>query len=127
GAPATGSGGGGLRTRARKLWSGCANRRPDHEYEPLDSEIHEFSVADGSVRTLTDRRGPDGSPAVSPDGKLIAYTGFDDKYQGYQVTRLYVMNRDGSGSRLISGSFDRAVNSPPWAPDGSGRFLPFAR
>ncbi|HMG33586.1 MAG TPA: S9 family peptidase [Blastocatellia bacterium] len=99
------------------------NRRPDYEYEPLDSEVYEFSVADGTVRALTDRRGPDGSPTVSPDGKLIAYTGFDDKYQGYQITRLYVMNRDGSGSHLISGSFDRDVGSPQWAPDGSGIYF----
>jgi len=100
-----------------------ANRRPDFEYEPLDSEIYEFSVTDGSVKALTNRRGPDGSPAVSPDGKYIAYTGFDDAYQGYQVSHLYVMNRDGSGSRLLSKNLDRDVTSPRWAPDGSGVYF----
>ena len=30
-------------------------------------------------RALTDRNGPDTEPVVSPDGRLIAYTGFDDK------------------------------------------------
>ena len=39
--------------------------------------------------------GPDGEPVVSPDGRLIAYTGFDDKRLGYQNTVLYVMDRDG--------------------------------
>jgi acylaminoacyl-peptidase len=100
-----------------------ANRRNDYELEPLDSELYEFSVADGTVRPLTSRKGPDGSPAISPDGKLIAYTGFDDAYQGYQVTRLYVMNRDGSGSRLISAALDRDIANPKWAPDGSGIFF----
>ena len=38
-----------------------AVRRDDWEYV-RDSEIFEFSVADGAVRQLTDRRGPDGSP-----------------------------------------------------------------
>ena len=70
-----------------------ANRRPDYELEPLDTEVYEFSVADGSVKALTNRRGPDNAPVVSPDGKSIAYVGFDDAYQGYQVTRLHVMNR----------------------------------
>lgn len=100
-----------------------ANRRPDFEYEPLDSEIYEFDVATGAVRALTDRRGPDGGPAVSPDGNRIAYTGFDDRYQGYQVTRLYVMNRDGSASRVLSGSLDRDVAALRWSPDGRGIYF----
>ncbi len=99
------------------------NRRPDYELEPLDTEVYEFSAADGSVKALTHRMGPDDHPAVSPDGRRIAYVGFDDTYQGYQVTRLYVMNRDGSGSRLLSGSLDRDVASPRWAADSSGIYF----
>jgi acylaminoacyl-peptidase len=95
-----------------------ANRRPDGEHEPLDSEIHEVSVADGAIRALTDRRGPDRAPAVSPDGRLVAYVGFDDRYQGYQVTRLYVVNRDGTNARLVSRDFDRDVERPVWSADG---------
>lgn len=100
-----------------------AIRRPDYELEPLDTEVYEFSVADGAVRQLTRRKGPDDSPALSPDGKLIAYLGFDDRYQGYQVTRLYVMNRDGSRPRLLSAKLDRDVERPLWARDGSGVFF----
>ena len=33
------------------------------------------------------------------------------------------MNRDGSGSRLISGDFDRNINSLEWAHDGSGVYV----
>jgi acylaminoacyl-peptidase len=100
-----------------------ANRRADYELEPLDSEVYEFSVADGAVRALTSRKGPDNGPQVSADGRLIAYTGFDDRYQGYQVTRLYVMNRDGSGSRALSESLDRDIGNLRWAADGSGIFF----
>jgi len=100
-----------------------ANRHPDYELEPLDTEIYEFAVADGSVKALTSRKGPDGSPAVSPDGKWIAYTGFDDRYQGYQVSQLYIMNRDGSGSRTITADMDRDVGSPAWSPDGKGIYF----
>lgn len=103
----------------------AANRRSDWELEPLDSEIYQFSVEDGSVRALTDRRGPDWAPAVSPDGARIAYVGFDDRHQGYQLRRLYVMNRDGSGSRAVSRQLDRSVRSPQWASDGSGVFALF--
>jgi len=102
-----------------------ANRRDDAELEPLDTEVYQFTVADGSVKALTNRRGPDSAPAVSPDGKHIAYLGFDDKYQGYQVSRLHVMNRDGSGPRAISSALDRDISNPQWASDGSGIFVQY--
>jgi acylaminoacyl-peptidase len=82
-------------------------------------------VEDGAARALTDRRGPDTSPTISPDGTKIAYVGFDDRYQGYQITRLYVMNRDGGEPRALSGEFDRSIQSPLWATDGSGLFFSY--
>ncbi|HUK90910.1 MAG TPA: S9 family peptidase, partial [Blastocatellia bacterium] len=103
-----------------------ANRRPDYEYEPFDTEVYEFSVADGAVKALTQRLGPDNAAVVSPDGAHIAYTGYDDKYLGYQVTHLYVMNRDGSGSKNLSAALDRDVSNPRWAPDGSGVYVSYS-
>jgi dipeptidyl aminopeptidase/acylaminoacyl peptidase len=102
-----------------------ANLREDVELEMRDSEIYEVSVSDGSQVQLTDRRGPDGSPVVSPDGRRIAYVGADDRYQGYQLTKLYVMNRDGSGARSISDHLDRTVGAPQWAPDGNGVYATY--
>jgi acylaminoacyl-peptidase len=102
-----------------------ANRLPDWEYVPQGSEVYEVSVADGAIRALTDRKGPDGSPRVSPDGRQIAYLGYDDREQGYQLTRLYVMNRDGSGQRLVTGSFDRDVGGIVWSADGRGLFFQY--
>ena len=90
-----------------------------------DSEIYEISVSDGSQVQLTDRRGPDGSPIVSPDGRHIAYLGNEERNLGYQLTKLYVMNRDGSGARSISDHLDRTVGSPQWAPDGSGIYAAY--
>ena len=78
-----------------------ANRRPDADYEPLDSEIYRVDLADGSMHALTDRRGPDTHPVVSPDGKHIAYLGFDDQRLGYQRTQLYVMDADGCSFAVI--------------------------
>jgi len=100
-----------------------ANRHPNYELEPLDTDVYEFSLADGSVKALTTRKGPDHSPQVSRDGRRIAYLGFDDRYQGYQVTRLYVMARDGSGSRPLTDSLDRDVGNIRWSPDGSGVYF----
>ena len=98
----------------------ASNREADWEYEPLNSEIQEISIVSGEIRALTKRRGPDAFPAVSPDGRQIAYTGFDDRLQFYQVTRLYVMARDGSNPRILTERLDRDVLNPAWSPDGQG-------
>jgi dipeptidyl aminopeptidase/acylaminoacyl peptidase len=123
---ATGFGGGGA------VWAPdgtdllvSMNGTPDYEYEPLHTEVFEVSVADGSTKQLTHRNGPNNSPAISPDGKLIAYTGFDDRYQGHQTTHLYLMNRDGSNPRVATPKLDRDVSDPEWAPDGSGIYFTY--
>ena len=100
-----------------------ANRNGDFEREPRDTNIYEFSVADGATRALTTRKGPDNAPQISPDGMLIAYVGFEDKYQGYQVSQLHLMNRDGSNQRVISSKWDRDVGAVQWAKDGSGIYF----
>ncbi len=94
-----------------------ANRRADADYDPLDSEIYRVDLSDGSLHALTDRRGPDRHPVPSPDGKHIAYLGFDDKQLGYQATQLYVMDSDGSHAHSISASLDRDAASPKWLAD----------
>src|SRR5207245_10178825 len=74
-------------------------------------------------RALTNRKGPDNAPAGSPNGKWIAYTGFDDRLQGHQTTKLYLMNRDGIGSHSLSDKLDRDIQEPQWAFDNSGVYL----
>ncbi|MGB5271747.1 S9 family peptidase [Eudoraea sp.] len=102
-----------------------ANLHENHEFEPRNSEIQELNLADNSIKALTDRLGPDNGPALSPDGKYLAYTGFDDKYQGYQITQLYLMNADGTNSRLLSANFDRDIQNISWAGDGKGLYFQY--
>lgn len=94
-----------------------ANRQPDGDYDPANSEIHSIRVSDGSLTTLTSRKGPDQWPVVSPDGRWIAYLGYDDRYQGYQNTLLSVLATHGGGApRIVSAGLDRSVEQPVWAP-----------
>jgi dipeptidyl aminopeptidase/acylaminoacyl peptidase len=95
----------------------AANRRADADYDPVDSEIYRIDLADGSLHALTDRRGPDRHPVPSPDGKHIAYLGFDDKQMGYQATQLYVMDSDGSHAHSLTASLDRDAVAPRWLGD----------
>ncbi len=94
------------------------NDVPDAELDPIESEIYAIDLASGERRALTRRDGPDGSPAVSPDGKRIAYVGYDDKLRAYQQPRLYVMNADGSAPRELTAGYDHPVSSPQFSADG---------
>ena len=46
-----------------------------------------IDLEDLSVTTLTKREGPDRGARISPDGTLIAYTGYGDELQGYLISR----------------------------------------
>lgn len=101
------------------------NRHEDWRYDPLNSEIYRLALAEGTIEALTDRQGPDANPVLSPDGKRIAYTGFDDEQLGYQVTRLYVMDADGSNSSVITGDLDRSVSDAKWHSSGRSIFIQY--
>ena len=98
--------------------------RPEHWQE---SEIYSIVVASKQVTQLTDRRGPDSGPVPSPDGRLIAYTGIEAHQDTYRNRKIYVMNRDGSASRVISAEYDRQSGGLEWAPDGSGLYFNVSR
>jgi acylaminoacyl-peptidase len=102
-----------------------ANREPDWEHDPRESNVYSIPLGDGELTQLTDRDGPDGQPAVSPNGRHIAYIGFDERMRGYENSVLYVMNRDGSDARALTGDLDRAVGSPVWSANGSSLFVSF--
>ncbi len=102
-----------------------ANLHENNEFEPANSEIYKIDLKSGKIDTLTNRFGPDGGLALSPDGTKIAYTGFDDSFQGYQVTKLYVMNADGTNMRELTQSLDRDVQNVQWAGDGKGVYFQY--
>ena len=95
-----------------------ATRKADWEMIANDSEVYRLDIASGTITTLTDRRGPDAAPVASPDGRLIAYVGYDDHKKGFEQADLYVMNSDGSSPRKIAPGLDRSIDQLEWAADG---------
>ena len=102
-----------------------ANGHEDRVHNPNNSEIHRLEITSRTSTAITNRDGPDRNPAVSPNGEKIAYLGFDEKYEGYQITRLYIMNIDGSMSQCISCDFDRSVGGIRWAANGQKIFFQY--
>ncbi|EHJ62123.1 peptidase S9 prolyl oligopeptidase [Novosphingobium pentaromativorans US6-1] len=96
-----------------------ANRHEDWERDINNSEVYSVDIASGAIRALTTRQGPDGGALVSPDGKHIAYLGYDDVNRSYENSDLYVMNADGSGVRLLTPKLDRSIDALEWAGNNS--------
>ncbi len=95
-----------------------ANRNENWELEAYGTEIYRLDIASGDLAQLTTRDGEDRSPQVSPDGRQIAYLGFDDMGNAFDQTNLYVMNADGSGSRQLAVDFDRGFDGLEWTDAG---------
>ena len=102
-----------------------SNYSENWEYDYRNSEIYSIAIDGSSFKQLTDRNGPDRGAAVSPDGRTIAYTGYDDRVQTYQVTKLYVMNANGSNKREVKTNLDRSISSIKWASDGKGVYFKY--
>jgi dipeptidyl aminopeptidase/acylaminoacyl peptidase len=102
-----------------------SNRGAEWQLDPLESEVYSVDLATRALTQLTTRDGPDNSPVVSPDGRKIAYLGFDDRLQGYQVTHLYVMDSDGKNSRAVAAGSDLDVADPRWSGDSRSVYFSY--
>ncbi|HEY0013776.1 MAG TPA: S9 family peptidase [Allosphingosinicella sp.] len=102
-----------------------ANRTAGWERDAAESEIYAVNIATAAVTALTSRDGPDVSPVVSPDGRRIAYLGYDEREYAYTQSRLHVMDADGSNRRVLTGGLDRDVGSPVWSADGRALYVSY--
>jgi dipeptidyl aminopeptidase/acylaminoacyl peptidase len=100
-----------------------ADRSGNADLDPNNEQIYEMNIETGALMKITDKRGPHNSPKVSPNGELIAYTGYVDQFVGYQLTDLYLMNRDGSNLRKISQQVANDISSITWAEDSESIYF----
>jgi dipeptidyl aminopeptidase/acylaminoacyl peptidase len=87
------------------------------------SYLYVVDVASGSIRDLVTKAGSWAKPAVSPDGKLVAFTGYPQTGRSYSVEDLYVVPIGGGEAREIGGTLDRDPINLRWAPDSSGVYF----
>jgi dipeptidyl aminopeptidase/acylaminoacyl peptidase len=101
------------------------NRSPDADLQYDTSYLYVVDVAGGTVRELVAKAGGWGKPAVSPDGRTVAFTGHPASARTHSVSDLFVVPISGAAAdmRKISGDFDRDPINLRWAPDGSGLYF----
>lgn len=102
-----------------------ANRIENAEMDPFGSEIYRIPLAGGELEQVTDRNGPDGGVEVSPNGKHLAWAGFDDERLSFQLTYLYVMDVDGGNRRILLPDLNRSIARFYWASDSKGLYVQY--
>ena len=101
------------------------NRSTDSDMLYEASQIYVADVASGAIRDLVAKAGNWGRPAVSPDGRTVAFTGHAPSGRSHTVSDLFVIPLSGGSSdmRKISADYDRDAINLRWAPDGSGLYF----
>ncbi|MEH3107708.1 MAG: S9 family peptidase [Sphingomonas fennica] len=95
--------------------------------EPLSTNLDIFAVpADGSsapVNLTAANRATDNFPAVSPDGRWLAYAAM--ARPGYESDRMVLHVRDlATGQvRALTDKWDRSVESIAWAPGSASLYV----
>ena len=102
-----------------------SNRNEDWEYDFRNSEIYSVNIRDGQISSLTSTQGPDYHPVASPDGKYIAYLGYEDKFEAHQGTKLRIMASSGENKKDLSFQLDRSVEDPVWDAKSSGLYFKY--
>ena len=83
------------------------------------SEIQLLEVEAGTIRRLTDNSAPEGRLSWAPDGRSFAYTARTDGEWELLLDKIWVMDPDGGGRRIVSGAFDGNIGNFVWTPDAS--------
>jgi dipeptidyl aminopeptidase/acylaminoacyl peptidase len=103
------------------LFDGVAAEDADTRYR--ESYINAVDVATGGVRHIVTTKGGWRSPVVSPDGRMVAFVGYEWTPATFRTSDLRVIGVDGTGMRDLTASFDRDPGDLHWARDNSGVYF----
>ncbi|NMH60261.1 amidohydrolase family protein [Alteromonas ponticola] len=89
---------------------------PNGEYMVFDmlGDLYKVPLAGGQATALTQDFAWNLHPAISPDGKQIAFISDRDG-----ISNIWVMDSDGNNLRQVSKSDKNLIHSPKWSPDGN--------
>jgi dipeptidyl aminopeptidase/acylaminoacyl peptidase len=99
------------------------DRSADADLHYQISQLLVADIAAGTIRELVAKPGSWSRPAVSPDGKAVAFTGYPQSKSTHSVADLYVIPFAGGEMRKISGNYDRDPLNLHWTPDSAGVYF----
>jgi len=80
----------------------------------FESHINLVDVASGAVKTLTKENGIYGSPVFSPNGRIIAFSGYPEHNTSYPVPKLYSISADGTNQKVLAGDLPDGPRNMIW-------------
>lgn len=118
-----------------------SNRADDPDLEPNAVDLFILPATGGEAQKIEAPFGPKRLPVFSPNGKWVAYLGYEGRGQWWKNTSLWVVPVDGSEeAKNLTGQFDFTIEnttindlpghlpmSPPtWSKDGQRLFFQVA-
>ena len=113
-----------------------SNHADRPQFEPWLDDIFIYSVDEKTITKVDTPMGGKGNVSFSPDGKTIAYYGFEGKLTWHSFNRLWVVSTAGGDAKNLTGDTDYTCQSttscdstpmemmkPIWSPDGSTIFF----
>jgi len=99
-----------------------ADTDPTARRRANQGDLWRISLREGeAAQRLTEDDGFETSPAVSPDGRSLAYVGWRKRANSFQRTDLFLLPLEGAQrARNLTATLDRNAASPRWREDGTG-------
>lgn len=102
-----------------------ANRSGKRELKPPNTNVYTANITTGDLTQITTRFGHENDPQVSPDGKWLAYTGFEQEYKGYHVENITLMSIVDGHKKVLTATLDRSARDIQWAENSEEIFFRF--
>ena len=103
----------------KRIISVCEDHRPQKEAK---NYLVSISIPGGNVKELATGHDFCSSPALSPDGRSLAWMSWDHPNMPWDSSELWLADFADDGSlcnqRKVSGGGDESVFCPHWSPDG---------
>ena len=102
-----------------------ADRSDDWELRSDEADIYSVSLGSGALTQITDLPGAERSPAVSPNGKLLAISYEESRPLAFTPDRIATVDLSTKDVRILTEAVDGDAANILWRADGKALYFAF--